>query len=88
MKMTDYSSFIMGIDCSTSACKTVVWDCCGNAIAKGISSLSLITAMPDPSRHAFYSRLLEEVYRPLFPALQPYLDRLPCLTGAQESGGI
>ena len=31
---------------------------------------------PDPARHAIYSRLYEEVYRHLFPALQPYLDRL------------
>jgi sugar (pentulose or hexulose) kinase len=31
---------------------------------------------PDPARHDFYSRMFEEVYRPLFPALQPCLDRL------------
>jgi len=31
---------------------------------------------PDPTRHDFYNRMFEEVYRPLFPALQPYLDRL------------
>lgn len=43
---------------------------------------------PDPSRHAFYSRLFEEVYRPLFPALQPYLDRLTRQAGTQESGGV
>lgn len=43
---------------------------------------------PDPSRHAFYTRLFEDVYRPLFPALQPYLDRLTRLAGAQESGGV
>ncbi len=34
---------------------------------------------PDPARHDFYSRLYEEVYRGLFPALQPYLDRLAAL---------
>ncbi len=33
-------------------------------------------AEPDPARHEFYNRLFEEVYRPLFPALQPYLERL------------
>jgi sugar (pentulose or hexulose) kinase len=43
---------------------------------------------PDPSRHAFYTSLFEEVYRPLFPALQPYLDRLTRLAGTQESGGV
>jgi xylulokinase len=31
---------------------------------------------PSAPGHAFYSRLFEEVYRPLFPALQLYLDRL------------
>lgn len=31
---------------------------------------------PDPARRDFYNRLFEEVYLPLFPALQPYLDRL------------
>jgi sugar (pentulose or hexulose) kinase len=43
---------------------------------------------PDPSRHAFYTHLFEQVYRPLFPALRPYLDRLTCLATAQESGGM
>jgi sugar (pentulose or hexulose) kinase len=43
---------------------------------------------PDPSRHAFYTRLFEQVYRPLFPALQPCLDRLAEHSGAQESGGV
>jgi sugar (pentulose or hexulose) kinase len=37
---------------------------------------------PDPARHDFYSRLFEEVYRPLFPALQPYLDRLTSIASA------
>ncbi len=37
-------------------------------------------AEPDPSRHDFYTRLFEEVYRPLFPALQIYLDRLTSLS--------
>lgn len=37
-------------------------------------------AEPDPSRHDFYSRLFEEVYRPLFPAVQVYLDRLTSLS--------
>lgn len=31
---------------------------------------------PDPKQHRFYSRLYEDVYRHLFPALQTYLDRL------------
>lgn len=47
--MTDLSSLVIGLDCSTSASKAVVWDCRGNAIAKGSSSLSLIT--PQPTWH-------------------------------------
>ncbi len=43
-------------------------------------------AEPDPSRHDFYNRLFEEVYRPLFPALQPYLDRLASLSKLDPSG--
>jgi sugar (pentulose or hexulose) kinase len=35
---------------------------------------------PNPTRHDFYNRMFEEVYRPLFPALQPYLDRLASLS--------
>ena len=35
---------------------------------------------PDASRHNFYNHLFEEVYRPLFPALQLYLDRLTALS--------
>jgi xylulokinase len=42
--MTNLSSLVIGLDCSTSAFKAVVWDCRGNAVARGHSSLSLITA--------------------------------------------
>ncbi len=34
---------------------------------------------PNVTNHGFYTRLFEEVYRPLFPALQIYLDRLASL---------
>jgi xylulokinase len=47
--MTDLSPLILGLDCSTSACKAVVWDYRGNAVAQGYSSLSLIT--PQPTWH-------------------------------------
>jgi xylulokinase len=38
---------------------------------------------PDDSRHEFYSHLFEEVYRPLFPALQFYLERLTSISDKQ-----
>jgi sugar (pentulose or hexulose) kinase len=44
--MTNLSALVLGLDCSTSACKAVVWDCRGNAIARGQSPLTLITAQP------------------------------------------
>ena len=40
---------------------------------------------PNAARHAFYNRLFEEVYRPLFPALQPYLDRLASISNSDQS---
>ena len=36
--------------------------------------------VPDPTTAATYARLYEEVYRHLFPALRPHLDRLTELT--------
>jgi sugar (pentulose or hexulose) kinase len=39
---------------------------------------------PDPKRAAFYDRLYSEVYRHLFPALQPLLDRLTSLADYSE----
>jgi xylulokinase len=39
---------------------------------------------PNALRHAFYNRLFEDVYRPLFPALQPYLDRLAAISNSNQ----
>ncbi|MBN1876888.1 MAG: xylulose kinase [Anaerolineae bacterium] len=36
--------------------------------------------IPDTERHEFYTQLYEQVYRHLFPTLQPYLDKLAHLT--------
>ncbi len=47
--MTNPSPLVLGLDCSTSACKAIVWDRDGNAIARGQSSLSLL--MPRPGWH-------------------------------------
>jgi xylulokinase len=38
------------------------------------------TFEPDPGRRKIYDRLFREVYRPLFPAVQPLVDRLTELT--------
>ena len=43
----DFSRLVLGLDCSTTACKAVVWDCRGNSIARGYSSLELLTPKPD-----------------------------------------
>jgi sugar (pentulose or hexulose) kinase len=47
--MKNLFPLVIGLDCSTSACKAVVWDCLGNAIARGYSPLSLST--PQPTWH-------------------------------------
>ncbi len=39
---------------------------------------------PDDARHRYYSRLYEDVYVHLFPAVQTYLDRLTQITADQE----
>ncbi len=44
--MADLSPLVIGVDCSTSACKAVVWDFHGNAVAQGVSPLSLIAPRP------------------------------------------
>ncbi len=36
--------------------------------------------VPEPLRHKYYNRIFEEVYRPLFPALQHHLRRLTTLS--------
>jgi sugar (pentulose or hexulose) kinase len=48
--------------------------------AQGMTHILPQPIEPDTARHAFYNRLFEEVYRPLFPALQPYLDRLAAVS--------
>jgi xylulokinase len=40
---------------------------------------------PNALSHAFYHRLFEEVYRPLFPALQLCLDRLAAMSNSNQS---
>ncbi len=40
---------------------------------------------PNATNHGFYDHLFEEVYRPLFPALQLYLDRLASIANSNQS---
>ena len=40
---------------------------------------------PNAFDHTFYNRLFEEVYRPLFPVLQPFLDRLASISDSNQS---
>jgi xylulokinase len=48
--------------------------------AEGMTAIQPHPTEPDPLRNARYSQLYEEVYRHLYPALQPYLARLTELT--------
>jgi xylulokinase len=47
--------------------------------AQAMSHLLPDPFQPDPERHEFYSRIYEQVYCNLFPALQPFLDQIPNL---------
>ena len=48
--------------------------------AAAMTRIEAASFVPDPARYSFYSRLYEQVYCHLFPALQTYLDRLTELT--------
>jgi len=51
-----------------------------SAAAMAMAHLEPSAAQPDPHRAAHYTQLYEEVYRPLYPALQGPLARLHALT--------
>jgi sugar (pentulose or hexulose) kinase len=58
-----------------AACGTGLFEN-AQASAAAMSSLEAGSFKPDQDRHEIYSRLYNEVYHQLFPAVQPYLDRL------------
>lgn len=39
--------YVIGIDCSTTATKAVVWDAAGNAVAEGRATFELSSPRPD-----------------------------------------
>jgi xylulokinase len=41
------TNYVIGIDCSTTATKAVVWDREGNAVAEGRASFTLSVPRPD-----------------------------------------
>jgi len=47
--------------------------------AQAMSNLLPDSFRADPARHEFYSRIYEQVYCHLFPALQPFIDQIPNL---------
>jgi xylulokinase len=47
--------------------------------AQAMSCLLPDSFQPNPERYEFYSNIYRDVYSHLFPALQPYLDRMPNL---------
>jgi sugar (pentulose or hexulose) kinase len=44
--------------------------------ARSMTHLLPDPTFPDPARHAYYSRLYEDAYIHLYPALQPYLAKI------------
>lgn len=47
--MADRPDLVIGIDCSTTSCKAVVWDKNGNPVHEG--RVSLVTSLPKPAWH-------------------------------------
>ena len=45
--------------------------------AQAMSRLLPNPFQPDPKQYDLYTRIYEEVYRHLFPALQPFLTQIP-----------
>jgi xylulokinase len=54
--------------------------------ADAMTHMRDVPVEPDADGHAFYTRLYEEVYRHLFPALRPYVDRLTTLIQSSPEG--
>ncbi|MBN1991400.1 MAG: xylulose kinase [Anaerolineae bacterium] len=48
--------------------------------ARAMTAVNPTPIVPVPARFDFYTQLYQDVYRPLFPALQPYLQRLTRLS--------
>jgi sugar (pentulose or hexulose) kinase len=53
------------------------------ATAQAMAPAHEQASLPNPGLHTFYKEVYQQVYRHLFPVLQPYLDRLTALTEAQ-----
>jgi xylulokinase len=52
--------------------------------ARAMTHIAIAPFKPDEERHTFYTRLYDDVYRHLFPALQPYVQRLTKETEAER----
>jgi len=46
------------------------------AAARAMTRILPEPSVPDPARREFYSRMFEEVYRPLYPSVRPAMDKL------------
>ena len=42
----DISPLVLDLDCSTTACKAIIWDCRGKLIVKGYSALAVLAPRP------------------------------------------
>jgi len=74
---------VIGIDSSTTACKAIAWDCEGQIAAEGgrehtARAMTGTTSGFGPRADSAqpYDLLYADVYRHLYPKLQPLLHRL------------
>ncbi len=58
------------------------------AAAQAMTRIAPEPFTPDAARHTFYSQLYTEVYRALFPAVQPYLQRLTALIDNYKDSSV
>ncbi len=56
--------YVIGIDCSTSASKAIVWDKDGNCIAEGRSEIPLLVPKPEQAMRHGNDLFFQHFYSP------------------------
>jgi sugar (pentulose or hexulose) kinase len=79
--------FVIGIDSSTTACKAIIWDRYGNAIAEGRSPLPLVTLHPswyEQSANDWWEAVVQSL-RQACAAIDPSRLGAICITHQRET---
>jgi xylulokinase len=78
---------VVGIDCSTTACKAIAWDGRGAAVAEGRAAIALDNPTPDAWQQdaEAWWRALGEACRGLAGAIDPRRVAAVCVTNQRET---